>query len=185
MQSRQHFFFPVRQESEFIFLNDIITLGCQGVSRYEAEGVGCRRRSSHLIVLKNLPPLCNSLFLKWLAGKVSWREKNKAGKCKEPKKSWQTATIFLVLSPTEPPNPHWMPKVSAGRTFHLSTGQVYNSSHVQKGADNLTLSTLAVCFFKPWLTSAVQVSGKYLTFLANPSWSKEIRKREVRGQAMT
>lgn len=54
---------------------------------------------------------------------------------------------------------------------------VYNSSHVQKGADNLTLSTLAVCFLKPWLTSAVQVSGKYLTFLAKSFLVKGDKKK--------
>lgn len=155
----------------------------QGVSRYEAIQGWVADGAVHTWSFWRicLPYVTSSSQSGW---RGRWdEEKNKAGKCKEPKK--ETATIFLVLSPTEPPNPHWMPKVSAGWTFHLSTGQVYNSSHVQKGTDNLTLSTLAVCFFKPWLTSAAQVSGKYLTFLANPSWSKEIRKREVRRQAMT
>lgn len=156
-----------------------------GVSRYEAtqgwvaDGA-VRTWSFWRICLPDVTPSSQSGWWGRWAGEKKTRQENV-----ETKKSWQTATIFLALSPTEPPNLSECQRYLLAELEHLSTGQVYNSGHVQKGADNLTLSTLAICFFKPWLTSAVQVSGKYLTFLANPSWSKEIRKREVRRQAMT
>lgn len=116
-------------------------------------------------------------------GEGELEKKNKAGKCKEPKKVGKQPQYFLYYHRTSQPSLN--AKGICWLNFPPDTGQVYNSSHIQKGDDNLTLSTLAVCFLKPWLTSAVQVSGKYLTFLANPSWSKEIRKREVRRQATT